>query len=161
MWYLNLEKTFISWHILHQHWYTFPIALPVHWKLQHRSLLTVVSATSPYLFQPLCHERNVCYQGNCFTWQTPGNISLWISFTLSPFAHRKCRTEHRSSVIHSSSTVAIVTTETSSEHTLVHLLPRLSWSWTVLLPSDTHRKPINIHYGCCASICDLFTESPS
>jgi hypothetical protein len=22
------------------------------------------------------------------------------------------------------------------------LLPRLSWSWTVLLPSDTHRKPI-------------------
>jgi hypothetical protein len=27
-----------------------------------------------------------------------------------------------------------------SEH--VHLLPRLPWSWIVLLPSDTHRKPI-------------------
>jgi hypothetical protein len=28
-----------------------------------------------------------------------------------------------------------------------------TWSWIVLLPSDTHRKPIT-------SICDLFTDSP-
>jgi hypothetical protein len=27
-----------------------------------------------------------------------------------------------------------------SEHVHAHMLPRLSWSWTVLLPSDTHRK---------------------
>jgi hypothetical protein len=26
------------------------------------------------------------------------------------------------------------------EHAHVRLLPRLSWNWTVLLPSDTHRK---------------------
>jgi hypothetical protein len=30
----------------------------------------------------------------------------------------------------------------ASEHAHAPLLPRLSWSWTVLLPSDTHRKPI-------------------
>jgi hypothetical protein len=30
----------------------------------------------------------------------------------------------------------------TSEHVQSHLLPRLSWSWTVLLPSDTYRKPI-------------------
>jgi hypothetical protein len=29
-----------------------------------------------------------------------------------------------------------------SEHVHARLLPRLSWSWTVLLPSDTRRKPI-------------------
>jgi hypothetical protein len=32
--------------------------------------------------------------------------------------------------------------KTASEHAHAHLLPRLSWSWTVLLPSDKHRKPI-------------------
>jgi hypothetical protein len=30
----------------------------------------------------------------------------------------------------------------ASEYAHVYLLPRLSWSWTVLLPSDTNRKPI-------------------
>jgi hypothetical protein len=30
----------------------------------------------------------------------------------------------------------------ASEHAHVYHLPRLSWSWTVLLPSETHRKPI-------------------
>jgi hypothetical protein len=30
----------------------------------------------------------------------------------------------------------------ASEHEHARLLPRPSWSWTVLLPSDTHRKPI-------------------
>jgi hypothetical protein len=28
----------------------------------------------------------------------------------------------------------------ASEHAHGRLLPSLSWSWTVLLPSDTHRK---------------------
>jgi hypothetical protein len=30
----------------------------------------------------------------------------------------------------------------ASQHARARLLLRLSWSWTVLLPSDTHRKPI-------------------
>jgi hypothetical protein len=43
---LGKKKTFISRHILHQHWYTCPTALPVRRNLQHRSILTVVAATS-------------------------------------------------------------------------------------------------------------------
>jgi hypothetical protein len=39
------KKTFISRHILHQHWYICPIALPVCQNPQHGSLLTVASAT--------------------------------------------------------------------------------------------------------------------
>jgi hypothetical protein len=54
-------KTFISRHILHQHWYTCPIALPLHRNLQHRSLLTVVATTSAPSFQHLRHQRNVCH----------------------------------------------------------------------------------------------------
>jgi hypothetical protein len=30
----------------------------------------------------------------------------------------------------------------ASKHEHARLLPRLSWSWTVLLPNDTHGKPI-------------------
>jgi hypothetical protein len=60
-WYSNLGKTFISRCILHQHWYIRPIALPVRRKLQHTSLLTVVSATSAPPFQHLRYQRNVCY----------------------------------------------------------------------------------------------------
>jgi hypothetical protein len=41
------------------------------------------------------------------------------------------------------------------------LIPRLPWSWTVLLPSDTHKKNYYVHYSWFTSICDLFTDSPS
>jgi hypothetical protein len=76
MWYSNLEKTFISQHILHQHWHTCPIALPVRRNLQHRNLLTVVSATSTPPFQPLRHQWNVCHPVvNRFMQQTLPNIN--------------------------------------------------------------------------------------
>jgi hypothetical protein len=55
------KKMFISQHILHQHWYTCPITIPVRRNPQHRSLLTVVSATFAPPFQPLRHQRNICY----------------------------------------------------------------------------------------------------
>jgi hypothetical protein len=32
-----MDKTFISWRIFHQHWYTCPVPLPVRQNLQHRS----------------------------------------------------------------------------------------------------------------------------
>jgi hypothetical protein len=71
MWYSKLKKKSISRHILHQHWYTCPIALPVRRNPRHRSLLTVVSATSAPPFQPLRHERNLCLPVvNRFTRQT-------------------------------------------------------------------------------------------
>jgi hypothetical protein len=64
------KKTFISRHILHQHWYTCPIPLPVRRNPQHISLLSVVSATYAPPFQPLRYQRNVCHPvANRFTWQ--------------------------------------------------------------------------------------------
>jgi hypothetical protein len=51
----------ISRLILHQHWYTFLIALPVRPNPQHWSLLTIISATSASPFQPLRHQRNACH----------------------------------------------------------------------------------------------------
>jgi hypothetical protein len=66
----------ISWHILHQHWYTCPITLPVCQNLQHRSCLTVVWGTSTPPFQPLHHQWNVCHPVvNHFTRQTLPTIN--------------------------------------------------------------------------------------
>jgi hypothetical protein len=67
------------------------------------------------------------------------NISLWISFALSPFPST---TKLWSSVVHSQARSPFWARKPASEHEHASLLPRLSWSWTVLLPSDTHRKPI-------------------
>jgi hypothetical protein len=87
------KKTFISRHLLYQHWYIYPIALPVHRNPQHWSLLTVVSTTSSPPFQPHHHQRNVYHPAvSRFTEQTLPTINripLWISFALSPFDHRK------------------------------------------------------------------------
>jgi hypothetical protein len=61
MWYSRGKN--ISRHILHQHWYTCPIALPVRRNSLHRNLLTVVSASSA----PPFHHRllpNVLYATN-------------------------------------------------------------------------------------------------
>jgi hypothetical protein len=70
------KKTFISRHILFQHWYTCSIILSMHWNPKHRSLLTVVSATSTPPFQPLCHQQNIWLPVvNCFTWQTLHTIN--------------------------------------------------------------------------------------
>jgi hypothetical protein len=55
------KKTFTSRHILHQYWYTCPIALAVRRNTQHGSVLTVLSATSAPPCQPLRQQRNVCY----------------------------------------------------------------------------------------------------
>jgi hypothetical protein len=92
------EKKFISRHILHQHWYTCPIALPVRRNPQHRSLLTVVTATSAPPFQ---HQRNICHRYGNFSTQLwtslrdkhfplqTEHIYLWMSFASSPFTHSK------------------------------------------------------------------------
>jgi hypothetical protein len=61
-------------------------------------------------------------------------------FALTPSAHNKRTTECCSSLVHSSSTVWLL--KPACEHAHAHLLPRLCWSWNVLLPSDIYRKPI-------------------
>jgi hypothetical protein len=63
-------RDILTWkkHILHQHWYTCPIALPVRWNPQHTCL---VSATSAPPFEPLRHQGNICQPVvNRFTRQT-------------------------------------------------------------------------------------------
>jgi hypothetical protein len=118
MWYSNQEKTFISRHVLHQHWYTCPIALPMRRNPQHRSLLTVISATSAPRFQPVISETfatkaELLYPTN--TSHRKQETFLYeysLHWVLLPTKKRRT-TERCSSVIHSSSTVAILTTETS------------------------------------------------
>jgi hypothetical protein len=83
---------------------------------------------------------------NRFTRQTFPTVNRKHFFMNIPciesFAHKKCTTERCSWVVYSSSTVVILTTETSLWTCAACLLPRMLWIWTVLLPSDTHRKPI-------------------
>jgi hypothetical protein len=71
-----------------------------------------------------------------------GNISLWKSFALRPFAPKKRTTERCSSIVHPQARSPLWLLKPASEYEHARLLHRLSWSWTVLLPSDTHRKPI-------------------
>jgi hypothetical protein len=116
---------------------------------QHISLLTVVSVISTPPFQPLHYKRNVCCPVvNRFMRQTLPTVNRKHFFVnilvLSPFGHKYRTTEHCSSVIHSSRAVTNLPTEISlcTCASCLLLLPRLSWYWTVLLPSDTYRKPI-------------------
>jgi hypothetical protein len=104
MWYLNLEEIFISRHILHQHRYNCPIALPVRRNPQHRSFLTVVSATSALPFQTLRHQWNVCHPVvKYFTRQTLPTINRKHFFMkilcIESFCPQKRTTEHCSSVV--------------------------------------------------------------
>jgi hypothetical protein len=115
---------------------------------QHRSFFSVVLATSAPPFQPLPHQRNICHPvANRFTQQTLPTVNRKHFFKnilyIESFCPQKTHTESCSSLVHSSSTVAIWLLKSTSEHAHVRPLPRLSWSSTVLLPSDTHRKPIS------------------
>jgi hypothetical protein len=158
MWYSNLEKkTFISRHVLHQHYYTCPIALPVLRNPQHRSLLTVVSATSAPPFQPLRHQRNVCHPVvNRFTRQTLPTINmkhfLMNILCIESFCPQKRTTVHCSSVVNSSNTVAILTTETSLWHALALLLPRKSRCCCLVIHKENVLHQVQLFYG-------LFTDS--
>jgi hypothetical protein len=137
-------QLFISPHILHQYWYTCLIALPVCQYPQHRSLLTV-SATSARPFQLLRHQRNVCQPVvNRFTRQTLSTVNRKHFFMdilcIDTFYPRK--THNRTLFFGSLLLKQGRYSEICSEHAHARLLPRLSWSCTVLLPSDTHREPI-------------------
>jgi hypothetical protein len=81
---------------------------------------------------------------NRFTRQTfpTVNISLWISFALNPFSHKE---RHKitlliSRILLKQSPFWLLIS--ASVHAHARLLPRLSWSWNVLLPNYTYWKPI-------------------
>jgi hypothetical protein len=68
---------------------------------------------------------------------------FFISFALSPFASQK--NAKQNAALHYDTPQARSSfwlLKPASEHIHACLLPRLSWSWTVLLPSAAHRKPI-------------------
>jgi hypothetical protein len=119
MWYSDIKKNyFSSRRILHQHWYTCPISLPVRRNPQHKSLLALVSATYAPPFQPFRHQRNTFNPVvNRFTRQTLPTINRKHFFTNILFIESSCpqkrTTKLCSSVVQSSSTVDILTTETS------------------------------------------------
>jgi hypothetical protein len=147
MWYSNLGKTFIFRHILHQRWYTCPIALSVRWNLQHRSLFTVLSATSAPPFWPLRHQRNFCHPVvNRFTRQKLPTVNRKLFFmnilcTVSFCSQKNAQQNSGFRYYTPQARSQFWLLKQASEYAHARLLPRLSWSWTVLLPSDTHREP--------------------
>jgi hypothetical protein len=141
MTYLNLKNAFISRHIQHQHWYICSIALPVHRNPLNSSLLTVVSVTSAPPFPRLSSPKRL----------PPSCEPLYATNT----SYRKQETFLYEYLLHwgllpikmHKRTLFFVSTLKHCRHfdywnQNAHLLPRLPWSWAVLLPSDTHRKPI-------------------
>jgi hypothetical protein len=110
--------------------------------------LTVASAISSPLFQPLRHQRNVCHRVvNRFTRQTLPTVNRKHFFMnilcTETFCLQKTTTRGLCfSVRTRQARSAFWLLKPASEHAHAHLPPRLSWSWSVLLPSDTHRKTI-------------------
>jgi hypothetical protein len=143
----NWEKTFISRHILHQHRYSRLIALPVRRNLQHRKsfdcclrhFCTSVSTSSPFreFLDPVM---------NRFTRQTLPTVNrkklFMNNLCIEYFGPQKSTTERCSSVVHPQARSSFWLLKQDSEHAHVYLWTRLSWNWTVLLPSDTYRKPV-------------------
>jgi hypothetical protein len=116
------KKTFISRHILHQHWYTCPIALPVRRNPQHWSHDCCLSHFRTWSCI-ICDFRTSLTEFldpvvNRFMRQTLPTVNrkhffMNILCIKSFCSQRKRTTEHCSSVIYFSNTVAILITETS------------------------------------------------
>jgi hypothetical protein len=151
------STTFISRHILQKHWHTCPIRR----NPQYISLSTLVSAISPLLrASSAIFERP---WENFFTqfWtalyvkhfpQPTGNISLYIYIYILHSVLLPTKTHNRTLIfcsIFPKSPSWLLKPE--SEHVHARLLARISWSWTVLLPSDARRKllrPIQLFNFC-------------
>jgi hypothetical protein len=114
---------------------------------QNRSLLTVVSAIPAPPFQPLRHQRNFGHPGvDCFTRQTLPTVNTKNVFMtklyIESFYPQKTHNNPAFRYHTPQAPSPFWLLNPSSEHAHARLLPRPSWSWTVLLPSNTHRKPI-------------------
>jgi hypothetical protein len=125
--------------------YTCTVALPVRRNPQHRRLLIVVPAPSALPFQPLRQQRNVCHPVvTCFTLRTLPTVNRKHFFMNILCIVSFCPQEtHNRTLLFSSTSSSrspFWLLKPTSYH--AHALPGLSWSWTVLLPSDTHRTPI-------------------
>jgi hypothetical protein len=116
---INLKKKFISRHILHQHWYTCPIALPIRRNPQHRSIfdcclshfrISVSTSSSakrlPPSCEPLYATNTSNHKQNMFLYESPLHRVLLPTKTIN-------RTLLFGGI--TSGTVTILTTETSLE----------------------------------------------
>jgi hypothetical protein len=103
MWHSNLEKTFMSWHIIHQQRYTLLITLPVCRNPQHRRLLSqplphlhfdlfVISEIFALKAELLYMTNTSHHKQATFLYEHPLH---WVLFPT-----KKCTTDHCSSVLH-------------------------------------------------------------
>jgi hypothetical protein len=121
MWYLKLKKkTCISRHIRHQQWYSCPIALPAR-RNRSTEVFWLLSQPLPHLVwhhQQLSNVLEKIYRPvvNRFTRQTLPTVNRKYFFVnilcIPSFCPQKRTTKLCSSVIHSSRTIAILTTKT-------------------------------------------------
>jgi hypothetical protein len=117
---------------------------------QHRGRLTVVSATSAPPFQPLCHQWNFSHpEMKGFTWQTLPTVNRKHFFMntciicIESFCSQKNAQQNAVLRLYTPQARSpFWLLKPASELAHARLLLRLPRSWTVLLPSDTHRKPI-------------------
>jgi hypothetical protein len=160
------EKNIFSQHILHQHWYTCPIALPVRRKPQHRSLLTVISATSDLRFNRFVLERisplscEPLYATNTsFMNSLLKHFFMNIIYIESFCPQKRRTTKHCSPIIYSSSKVTILTTETSlwicaCASATCHEAGLFCY---LAIYIDDLLRPLQL---CYLHFSDLFTECP-
>jgi hypothetical protein len=153
MWYLNLEKKNI-------YFSTYPTQISIYLSHCFTSVSKPAAEKSfDYCLSHFCIWTHIICDfwtllreflnpgANRFTQQTLPTIKrkyfFVISFALSPFDHKKKRTtECCYPVVTPQARSPFGLLKLASEHAYARLLLRLSWSWIVLLPSDTHRKPI-------------------
>jgi hypothetical protein len=120
------RNIYISRRILHQHWYTCPIVLPVRRNLQHRSLFDYC----------LSHFRT--WPGIVCDFRT--SLTEFVDPVVNRFKRQTLPTVNR--IYFFMNILCIESFCLPPKSAKQNSVPRLLWSWTVLLPSDTHRKPI-------------------
>jgi hypothetical protein len=99
-----------------------------------------ISDTFVLPFQILCYHRNICHPFvNIFKRQTL-LYEYPLHWVLLPT--KKRTTERCHSVVYSQAWSPFWLRIQVSENVHAHLLPKLSRSWNMLLPSDTYRKPL-------------------
>jgi hypothetical protein len=121
---------------------------------QHRNLLTVISPTSTPGWASSATFVRLWENFSTQLWIVLRDKILYeYPLHLVLFAHKKNAQQNaplRYYTPHTWSPFWLL--KPDSEHAHALLLPRLSWSWTVHLPSDTHRKPIFFFIGTTAPV---------
>jgi hypothetical protein len=166
MWYSNPEKTFISPHILHQHWRTSPVALPVRRNPQHRSLLTVVSAFSTSVSTSSTSAKRLPTRGKRFKRQTLSIVNRKHFFMNILCTQSFCSQKTHNRTLLFGSIHLKLGRYFEYRNQLLNLRLRVCYlecheaGLCCYLVIHIENLQYYVHYSCCTSICDLFTDSP-